>query len=586
MRRSFPTFVPPFLSPLLPLAAALCLPMLGGPTFDWIGTAHADALTPPPPHPHAYAILVGNNAGGPGQAPLRFAESDARRLADVLREIGHYDIGDVRLLYHPDAAGLLASLDEVAAKVRADAARGEQAEVVFYYSGHARANAINLGGEELLLSTLRDRLTALPSALTIVVLDACQSGSFSRVKGAEPAADFTYNSVSRLTQKGLAVMASSTSQELSQESDELKASYFTHHLVTALRGAGDADGDGRVSLDEAYRYAYRRTLASTARTQVGEQHVTLETDMAGQGEVPVTYPREARAQLELPGVLDARVLVQHRTSGAVVAEVQKAAGAPVRLAFIAGAYDAVVGQKSGIVQCQVTLQDDRVTSLDTSTCTPVAPDRTASKGEGDEEPEHVRSERSRWDLEGALGFTWRETDAYTNRLQTFGYQQQGDLLNLPTGRVMLGAARSLAPHLEGVFQASTLAGDHYARSIANNQDTVSLSSYGAGIYVRASANVLGDWFGMYGQAGAGLSIGVVNLQTQQTGVAPSTSETYLSGLLGGAVGFTARTPHVATLFFQGGYDWAPAIHNLLGDTHDSGGLSFVTGVRFRLGEYR
>jgi hypothetical protein len=586
MRRFAPLllpFLPRFLPPLL---AAICLPALAGSTFEWLGTAYADA-PPPRAHPHAYAILVGNNAGGPGQAPLRFAETDARRLADVLREIGHYDIGDVHLLYHPDAASVLASLDDVAAHVRADAAKGEQAEVIFYYSGHARANAINLGGEELPLSTLRERLTALPSALTIVVLDACQSGSFSRIKGAEPAADFTYNSVSRLTQKGLAVMASSTSQELSQESDELKASYFTHHLVTALRGAGDSDGDGRVSLDEAYRYAYRRTLASTARTQVGEQHVTLETDLAGQGEVPVTYPREARAQLELPGPLDARVLVQHKTSGAVVAEVQKAPGAPIRLAFVAGTYDAVVGQKSGIVQCQFALEDDRVTPLDTSACTPVVPDRTASKGEEeDEEPVRPRRERSRWDVEGALGFTWKQTDGYTDRLQAFGYQQQGDLLDLPTGRLMLGAARSLAPHLEGVLQISTLAGDNYARSIANERDTVSLSSYGGGAYVRASSNVVGNWFGIYGQAGGGASLGVVNLKTQQTGVPPSTTETYISGLLGGAAGVTFRTPHVATMFVQGGYDWAPAIHNLIGDTHDSGGFSFVTGVRLRLGEDR
>jgi hypothetical protein len=544
------------------------------------GAARADG--PTTSRPHAYAVLVGNNAGGPGQTPLRFAEDDAHRIADVLHELGHYDAGDIHLLLHPDAAHILSSLDDVAAKVRADAGKGEQAEVVFYYSGHARANAINLGGEELALSTLRDRLTALPSALTIVVLDACQSGSFSRVKGAEPAADFTYNSVSRLTQKGLAVMASSTSQELSQESDELKASYFTHHLVTALRGAGDADGDGRVSLDEAYRYAYRRTLASTAKTQVGEQHVTLETDLAGQGEVPVTYPREAKAQLELPGALDARVLVQHRPSGAVVAEVQKAVGPPIRLAFIAGSYDAVVTQKGAIVECRFSLEDDRVTPLDTSTCTPVVPDRAAAKGE---EPEFVRRERDRWDIESGVGFSWTVADSYTSRLQTFGYQES-DFLNLPKGRLMIGVARRLAPHLEGVFQASTLAGETFQRSIAGSTDTASLSAYGAGIYVRASATVAGNWFGIYAQGGAGASLGVLNLQTQQTGVPPSSTETYMNYLLSGAAGLSARTPHVATIFLQGGYDFAPAIHNLLGDTHDSGGFSFLLGVRLRLGDDR
>src|SRR5205085_2833919 len=171
----------------------------------------------------------------------------------------------------------------------------------FYYSGHAKANAFSLGENELAIATLREKLRAIPSTLTLVVLDACQSGQFARTKGTEPAADFSFNSVSRLTTKGIAVMASSSAQELSQESDELRSSYFTHHLVVGLRGAADADGDGRVSLDEAYRYAYRRTLASTAQTQVGGQHVTLETDLAGQGEVPVTYPADARSQLELPG---------------------------------------------------------------------------------------------------------------------------------------------------------------------------------------------------------------------------------------------------------------------------------------------
>ena len=63
--------------------------------------------------------------------------------------------------------------------------------------------------------------------------------------------------------------------------------------------------------------------------------------------MPVTYPREAKAQLELPGPLDARPRAAPLERGGSWREVQKAAGAPIRLAFIAGSYDAVVGQKSG-----------------------------------------------------------------------------------------------------------------------------------------------------------------------------------------------------------------------------------------------
>jgi len=547
-------------------------------------SANAYAEAPPlstSPRPHAYAVVVGSNTGGAGQQPLHFAEDDAQRMAQVLRELGHFAASDVDVLLHPSPAQILTALDALGVKARDNASRGEQTEIVFYYSGHARATAINLGGDELPLGTLRDRLSALPTALTIVVLDACQSGAFARIKGAEPAADFTYNSVAKLTQKGLAIMASSSPQELSQESDELHGSYFTHHLVTALRGAGDADGDGRVSLDEAYRYAYRRTLASTARTQVGEQHVTLETDLAGQGDVPVTYPADARAQLELPGPLDARVLVQRRPSGSVVAEVQKAPGAAIRLAFVAGSYEAIVGQPSGMVQCRFALADDRVTPLDTSGCTPVVPDRSQAKGETGDVP---LREIDRWTIEGAVGAMTRQTDAFTSRLETFGYTEKG-LLGLPAPRFDVGVSRLIAPHIAGVIQVGSLSGDTYQRSIADSTDTASFSAYGAAIYVRTFADVAGHWLGVYGQAGAGASLGLLTYQTQQTGVPPSTTQSYGSYLLGGSVGLTARARRVPVTFFvQAGYDYAPAIRDLIGDVHDSGGFSGLFGLRVRLGD--
>jgi hypothetical protein len=541
----------------------------------------ASAQGPPPPSSaHTYAVVVGSDEGGAGQQPLRFAEDDATRMARVLRELGHFAAADVQVLLHPTPAAVVAALDDVATRVRTDAGRGEQAEVVFYYSGHARATAINLAAAELPLTLLRERLSAIPATLTLVVLDACQSGAFARVKGAEPAADFTYNSVSRLQQAGLAIMASSSPQELSEESDELRGSYFTHHLLTALRGAGDADRDGRVSLDEAYRYAYRQTLASTARTQIGGQHVTLETDLAGRGDVALTYPAEARAQVELPASLDARVLVQHRASGSVVAEVQKAPGAAIRLALPAGLYEATVGGAGGVVLCHVALLDDRVTPVDVSSCSPVAPDHAQAKGEAaDERP---LREVDRWAIEGSAGVITRQSDAFTGRLQTFGYEQQG--LGLRNVCFAVGASRKLVPHLAGVLQVSTLSADTYRRTIANETDTASLSAYGAALYVRAFADVAGRWLGVYGQAGAGMSLGMLTYQTGQTGVPPSVTSTYASYLLSGAVGITTSLRRVPLTFsLQGGYDYAPAITNLIGDTHDSGGFSALLGIRFRLG---
>jgi hypothetical protein len=190
---------------------------------------------------HAYALLIGSNQGGPGQEPLHYAEDDAQKVSDVLTSLAGYAASDVQRLVKPSASELRAALDALQGKLSAAAQAGEQSVLFLYYSGHARADALSLGAESLPLSELRERVMALPSTLSIVVLDACQSGAFSRVKGATAAEDFSYNSVQRWNTEGVAVMASSSAIELSQESDELKSSYFTHHLLVALRGGGDSE---------------------------------------------------------------------------------------------------------------------------------------------------------------------------------------------------------------------------------------------------------------------------------------------------------------------------------------------------------
>ncbi len=567
-------------------------------------TAAAAADEPAPvttvPHPYAYGILVGSNPGGAGQQTLRYAEDDARRMADVLQQLGRYGKADMRVLIRPDQARVFATIDEIAGKLREHQQKGEQAVLVFYYSGHAKANAFNLGGSELAITALRDKLQKLPTTLTLIVLDACQSGQFARTKGTEAAADFSFNSVSRLTTKGIAVMASSSAQELSQESDQLKSSYFTHHLVVGLRGAADSDGDGRVSVDEAYRYAYRRTLASTAQTQVGSQHVTLETDLAGQGDVPVTYPSDAKSQLELPGPLDARVLVQHKPSGNVVAEVHKAAGAPLRLAFVGGSYEALVRPAGKVLRCRFTLADSRVTTLDLGACDPVKLTGIA-KGDGDgeeldpdrPEPAPVRETRAiePWALELGFGPIWRGEDAYTRRLNEFGYAKKEDFFSSrsPRWRAHLGVSHGLVPHVSIGGYVHTLTGDTYERDAGDSDDSFSWDAYGASGFVRAATSPIGQtraggaYFDAYGQLGGGLTLGVTKLTTasQRGGPVETTTDTYFGWSLGGFAGLSFVTPTLFAFFLQGGYEYAPTIPNLVGDVHDAGGPSVQLGMRLR-----
>ena len=51
-----------------------------------------------------------------------------------------------------------------------------------------------------------------------------------------------------------------------------------------------------------------------------------------------------------------------------------------------------------------------------------------------------------------MGFNWRQTDAFTDRLEEFGYQHRKSILNLPTARLGLGISRLIVPHVTGLLQ--------------------------------------------------------------------------------------------------------------------------------------
>jgi len=372
----------------------------------------ADASRPPP-LPFAYAIVVGSRSGGPGQSPLKYATEDATRFGQLLVELGRYDRSHVRFLQDPTPDQLLGELRAIETALRERQALGEQTSLLFYYSGHARASGLSLGQGELPLADLRSVLNSAAADLTVAILDACQSGAFSRIKSAEAAPDFSINSVAQLNTRGLAVLASSTSTELSQESDRLAGSYFTHHLMMAMRGAGDLDGDGRVTLTEAYRYAYARTLVDTAATSVGSQHATLETDLRGKGEVSLTYPKEASASLSLAPELQGDVLVSIGES--IVGELNKTAGNPIRLGLPPANYKVIVRQPEMLYECMADLVDGRDTPLSLSGCTSTRLDHSANKGDV-ADVVFAGSPRPTWQFEARV-----DTPLYFSTLQDFSH---------------------------------------------------------------------------------------------------------------------------------------------------------------------
>jgi hypothetical protein len=331
-----------------------------------------------------FAIVAGASLGGPERVPLRYATSDARDVARVLRRLGGVALDDLVLVEEPDADRLRGALRAVSGEAERTRAAGRRVELFLYYSGHSDEDGLLLGPSRLPYAELRRALDAVPADVRVAILDSCASGAITRAKGGTHRPPFLLDASSRV--EGHAFLTSSAANEAAQESDRLRASFFTHALLTGLRGAADTSGDGVVTLNEAYQFAFRETLASTEATQSGPQHATYDIGLVGSGDVVMTDLRRADALLVVPEPVDGKVFVRN-ASGQLVAELRKVRGARIELALEEGRYTVQVVQERRIQQGSVDLVASGRAVLDEArlTTAPLAP-TAARGGPSDAEP--------------------------------------------------------------------------------------------------------------------------------------------------------------------------------------------------------
>jgi hypothetical protein len=286
------------------------------------------------------ALVVGNNEGGADTRPLRYATEDARKLYAVLIDLGDVRREDAILLLDRPANDLWAALSALEQRVDQARSRGGRTALIVYYSGHAKDGALRMGESRLPMDALRQRLGSQSRAdVRIGIFDACRSGVVNRTKGARKGPAFEVAADGAHDSRGVVMWSSSSADEDAQESDALGGSYFSHHLVSGLRGSADRSGDRRVTLAEAYDYAYARTVAETAETAAGAQHPTFSYELKGNGHLVLADLGRGREGLYLPVTAPAGVyyLVDH-FRGVVSAEVVKLAASDRVIALPPGRY--------------------------------------------------------------------------------------------------------------------------------------------------------------------------------------------------------------------------------------------------------
>jgi hypothetical protein len=270
-----------------------------------------------------YALVVGNNSppkGEPGLPVLRYADDDGVRYFQLFRQFAveshllavldeetqrRYP-GMAEIARPPTLANVLLIVDDYAAKMASDRARGDDPVFYFAFSGHG-ASAAN--GSAAMLALLDEGLTQqvlyerildrLPATYTHLLVDACHAGAVVGVRGDEGGAkEIDGKSVALSAAEvrpfleattlerypSVGVILSTSAGQQAHEWSQIESGVFTHELLSGLYGAADANGDRRIEYTEvqAFIVAANRDVKDpravpriVARPPRSNQNVTL-----------------------------------------------------------------------------------------------------------------------------------------------------------------------------------------------------------------------------------------------------------------------------------------------------------------------
>jgi len=252
----------------------------------------------PPEGPRSALVIATTSYQDPELRQLRAPARDAEDLAAVL---GDPDVGGftVTRVIDPDERQLRREIDAFLS------GRGVGDLVVVYLSCHgvldrrgrlyfaaADTVKVQLASTGISSAWLLDQLDDCRARRQVLILDCCFSGAFAH--GSKGDADLDLERRLAGHGRGRAVLTASRAGEYSFEGQALPGavmagSVFTTGLVDGLRtGAADAGGDGYVSLDEAYDYAYRYVQSRNA-SQTPQRWL-----YGGEGAIVLAQPRLGR----------------------------------------------------------------------------------------------------------------------------------------------------------------------------------------------------------------------------------------------------------------------------------------------------
>ena len=314
----------------------------------------------------AVLIVSSSHSFDTALEPLKFAGSDGSRFADIMVTVGRVPKDHFIFLNDATSTAMPGAIERIN-KILAGCV-GCASKFIFYYSGHADENGLHFKDGEFGKSQLHDALAAVHSPTKIVLLDSCFSGALSR-KGVQKAPVFELPKAEYDEPSGSIFITASSDREYSYESEDLKGSVFTYHMVAGLSGEADSSGDGVVTVDELYQYVYRETkLHSLLFPSPSMQTPEFVSQLAGRGAIALSFPAETNAKLMLDSDIGGQVTIASR-DGIQIFKVDKLLGLKKNIQLPAGRYEVSVNQGFRVGQADLRLMPKKLAMLDGSTMT-------------------------------------------------------------------------------------------------------------------------------------------------------------------------------------------------------------------------
>lgn len=261
---------------------------------------------PKPPAHEQWAVIIGIGGYDSQSIPsLRFAVSDAESVYQVLTSVAGFKKENVLLLTdRTERKPTLRNIKYALGTFLARSARKDDT-VVMFYAGHGApeidqrglerdglakylvpidADPDDLFSTALPMDDLQTIFARIESERVVAFLDACYSGAaggrtFASRKTRAGHVDDLF--LERLTRsRGRAIITAARPAEVSVELPELGHGIFSYYLVQALRGAGDLNRDGIVSLQELYEYLEQQVVRKS-RSVGGNQHPVMKGELEG-----------------------------------------------------------------------------------------------------------------------------------------------------------------------------------------------------------------------------------------------------------------------------------------------------------------